>query len=245
MLVIKIFATYKMAGDKCAFLALLNDFQQTAGDQELNLFHKLLGDKFASQLEDLHRAMVQLFSHDPDLQLWLTPDGFKTLFILIGTNGQGIGTTSVGEWVKRVGDLESLSDVDKKKLDQAIDDLYMKMDDFSGQFLNVEGSGLYSNQSKINHSCIPSCEIVFPQSNHMLQVVALRDINPGEEISISYLDECALSRSVHSRQKVLRENYMFICNCTKCEAEKKEDGADKTSSEDDGDDDDDEEDMED
>lgn len=243
MLVIKIFGMYKQAADKQLFLTTLNDFQQTAGDEELNLFHKLLGDKFASQLEDLHKAMTQVFSSDPDFQMWLTPDGFKRLFILIGTNGQGIGTTSVGEWAKRVGNLDSLSEEDKKNLEQAIDDLYMKMDDFSGQFLNVEGSGLYSMQSKINHSCDPSCEIIFPQSNHVLEVTALRDIQQGEEVSISYLDECVLSRSRHSRQKVLRENYMFICQCTKCIAEEAEDNG-KTSSEEE-DDDDDDQDMED
>lgn len=244
MLIIKIFATYKQAADKEKFLAVLNDFQQTAGDQELNLFHKLLGEKFTSQLEDLHKAMLQVFGGDAELQMWLTPEAFKTLFILIGTNGQGIGTTSIGEWAKRVGNLENLSEEDKKKLEQAIDDLYMKMDEFSGQFLNVEGSGLYQLQSKINHSCDPACEIVFPDSNHVLQVVALRNIAQGEEISISYLDECVLARSRHSRQKVLRENYIFNCDCTKCQLEKDQQ-EDKTSSEEEDDDDEDDQDMED
>lgn len=241
MLILKIFATYKQAVDKPQFLALLNDFQQTAGDKELNLFHKLLGDKFALQLDDLHKAVVQLFATDPDFQLWLTPEAFKTLFILIGTNGQGIGTTAIGEWAKRVGELETLSEEDKKKLEQAIDDLYMKMDEFSGQFLNVEGSGLYTMQSKINHSCNPSCEILFPQSNHVLQVTALRDIKQGEEVSISYLDECVLARSRHSRQKMLSENYMFICSCIKCIAEEGEENKTSSEEEDDEDDDDDQE----
>lgn len=240
MLIIKIFGMYKQAADKGSFLTRLNDFQQTAGDQELNLFHKILGEKFTSQLEELHVAMGHLFGNDPELKIWLSPEGFKTLFVLIGTNGQGIGTTSIGEWAKRVGNLENVTDEDKKKLEQAIDDLYMKMDEFSGQFLNVEGSGLYSMQSKINHSCDPNCEIVFPQSNHVLQVTALRDIQQGEEVSISYLDECALTRSRHSRQKVLKENYMFICQCSKCHTELNEQ-EDKTSSEEEDYDEDDEE----
>lgn len=245
MLIIKIFAMYKQAADKPQFLATLNDFQQTAGDEESQLFHKILGDSFSAQLEDLFKGMMQVFSSDPDFQLWLTPDSFKRLFVLVGTNGQGIGTTSVGEWAKRVGNLEeNLSEEDKKKLEQAIDDMYMKMDDFSGQFLNVEGSGLYSQQSKINHSCQPNCEIVFPQSNHVLQVVALRDIAAGEEVTISYLDECMLSRSRHSRQKVLKENYIFVCECEKCSFEKLSQ-KDETSSEEEEDDDDDEEGMED
>lgn len=220
MLIIKIFALYKQAADKPQFLARLNDFQQSAGDEETQLFHKILGGTFQAQLENLFQGMMQVFSSDPDFQLWLTPDSFKRLFVLIGTNGQGIGTTSVGAWAKRVGDLENLSDVDKKTLEQAIDDLYMKMDDYAGQFLNVEGSGLYSQQSKINHSCQPNCEIVFPHSNHVLQVVALRDIAAGEEVTISYLDECMLTSSRHSRQKELKANYIFVCECERCAAEK-------------------------
>lgn len=42
----------------------------------------------------------------------------------------------------------------------------------------------------------------------------------GEEICISYLDDCLLSRSRHSRQKELRENYLFNCSCQKCEEQK-------------------------
>lgn len=236
MLIIKLFAMYKQTTDKAQFLSLLSDFQQRAVDEQSQVFHKILGENFTAQLEDLYKAMVQTFSGDVDFQTWLTPDVFKTLFILIGTNGQGIGTTAVGEWAKRVGALENISEEEKKTIDQAIDDLYMRMDDFVGQFLNVEGSGLYSTQSKINHSCVPNCEIQFPQSNHVLQVTALQRINPGEEITISYLDECVLCRSRHSRQKILKENYMFVCQCEKCLAES--DQADKTSSEEEDDEDD-------
>lgn len=228
-LIIKLFAMLKQVPNKDEFLAMLNDFQQVSGNEELQVFHKLLGDKFALQLEELYKEMLKLFP-DEDLKQWMTPEGFKTLFVLIGTNGQGIGTTSVGEWGKNVGNLDNLSDDEKKKIEMAIDDLYMKMDDFSGQFLNVEGSGLYLQQSKINHSCAPNCEVQFPESNHRLHVTAQQSIKVGEEICISYLDECALSRSRHSRQKILRENYLFVCQCEKCNSEIGD--PDKTSSED-------------
>lgn len=90
------------------------------------------------------------------------------------------------------------------------------MDEVSGTFLNSEGTGLYTIQSKINHSCAPNAEITFPHSNHILTVKALSEIKPGDEICISYLDECALSRSRHSRQKELKENYLFLCQCPMC-----------------------------
>lgn len=105
------------------------------------------------------------------------------------------------------------------------------------QFLNNEGSALYSTQSKINHSCVPNAQATFPHSDHTLALVALSDIAAGDEICISYLDECALERSRHSRQKELKENYLFVCRCGKCEAQSGD--ADVTSDEDDEDDDDD------
>lgn len=71
--------------------------------------------------------------------------------------------------------------------------------------------------------------------------MALSDIKAGDEITSSYLDECSVDRSRHSRQKVvqrenwlwmcrtstslflfyffqeLTENYLFVCRCEKCE----------------------------
>ena len=145
----------------------------------------------------------------------MTSEGFRSLFALIGTNGQGIGTSSFAAWVKNVEEL-TISETDKKNVDELIDELYSKLEDTVGQFLNNEGSGLYSLQSKINHSCSPNAEIRFPYSNHILQVIALKPIKLNEEICISYLDECILERSRYSRQKYLQENYLFLCECEKC-----------------------------
>lgn len=72
----------------------------------------------------------------------------------------------------------------------------------AGEFLNNEGSGLYFLQSKINHSCVPNAESTFPYSNDIVVLKAIKAIQPGEEICISYIDECQLDRSRHSRQKV-------------------------------------------
>lgn len=47
-------------------------------------------------------------------------------------------------------------------------------------------------------------------------VKALRSIQPEEEITISYLNECEQERSRHSRQKALSSFYLFKCVCAKC-----------------------------
>lgn len=114
--------------------------------------------------------------------------------------------------------------------DELIDTIYDEMEKESGDFLNNEGSALYAVQSACNHSCEPNATIAFPHSNHNLAVVASKDLQPGEEVFIGYLDECVLSRSRHSRRKILLENYLFQCCCSKCEREAGE--PDETSSDD-------------
>lgn len=106
----------------------------------------------------------------------------------------------------------------------------------AGEFLNNEGSGLYLLQSKINHSCVPNAQSTFPYSNDIVVLKATQIIQPGEEICISYLDECLLERSRHTRQKILKENYIFLCQCMKCQLQSND--PDETSEDEDDDEDD-------
>lgn len=109
-----------------------------------------------------------------------------------------------------------LSGEERISINEFIDNLYDDINKNSGTFLNNEGVGLYILQSACNHSCTPNAEPSFLHSNHKLSLVALKDIQEGEEICISYLDECMLGRSRHSRRKELMTNYLFLCNCPKC-----------------------------
>lgn len=120
----------------------------------------------------------------------------------MGTNGQGIGSSAFANWVKNTEQL-NLSSNEKGALNTFIDDIYEKLELVTGlQFLNNEGSALYQIQSKINHSCLPNAASTFLEHNHNITIKAIENIEPGEEICISYLDECFLNRSRHSRQKV-------------------------------------------
>uniref|UniRef100_A0A0W0F3H1 SET domain-containing protein n=1 Tax=Moniliophthora roreri TaxID=221103 RepID=A0A0W0F3H1_MONRR len=73
----------------------------------------------------------------------------------------------------------------------------------------------------LNHSCDPNVVAVFPgvSSNEnkkdepRMEVVALRDIAPGEEILTAYVDT-TLPRRL--RQKALKETYFFTCRCSLC-----------------------------
>uniref|UniRef100_A0A182NSN7 SET domain-containing protein n=1 Tax=Anopheles dirus TaxID=7168 RepID=A0A182NSN7_9DIPT len=189
MLFVKIVGLFRQAVDPQALQTQLQDFVHKSVNEDLLIFHKMLGEKFTQQIEQLYELFRTAFCVESDERLsWLTLDGFKSLIALVGTNGQGIGTSSFGDWVKNVTAGE-MNEKERQVVDELIDDLYSKMDDVVGTFLNNEGSALYAQQSKVNHSCAPNAETVFPNSNHVLALRATRDIQPGEEICISYLDE--------------------------------------------------------
>lgn len=50
------------------------------------------------------------------------------MFALIGENGQGIGTSSFADWVKRVANL-TLKPDEKFAVDELIDDCYAQLDE--------------------------------------------------------------------------------------------------------------------
>ncbi|KII84634.1 hypothetical protein PLICRDRAFT_117564 [Plicaturopsis crispa FD-325 SS-3] len=72
----------------------------------------------------------------------------------------------------------------------------------------------------INHSCDPNAVLVFPRASNdpstqepLMQVVAIRDILPGEQILTAYVDT-TLPRTL--RQQALKEAQNFTCACTLC-----------------------------
>lgn len=64
---------------------------------------------------------------DPTSQ-WFTPDGFRSLLALVGTNGQGIGTSAFSRWVKNVSALD-LPNEQRIQVDKLIDRIYDEMDE--------------------------------------------------------------------------------------------------------------------
>ncbi|XP_066248603.1 histone-lysine N-trimethyltransferase SMYD5 [Euwallacea similis] len=183
-------------------------------NEETELAHKFLGDKFIGQV-GLLREMVINALPNQRISQFLTPEGFQSLIALIGTNGQGIGSSPFSAWRQNVEQLD-LPSPEKEEINSFIDKIYDDIENHTGDFLNSEGVGLYLKQSCANHSCDPNAEIQFLHNNFKLSLVALRDVKPDEEICISYLGDCELNRSRHSRQKLLKENYIFECDCPKC-----------------------------
>lgn len=214
MLAARMIALVNQADIKGDVLATFSQFCQRTVNDVQEITHNLLGDKFIGQI-DVLREMLQRALNTEYTSHWFTPDGFKSLLALIGTNGQGIGTSPFSNWVKNVSSLELPND-ERIQVDKLIDRIYDDMEEVVGPYLNNEGSGLYILQSAVNHSCLPNATVEFPYSNSVLVLRATRDIQPGEEICISYLSECDLERSRHSRQNYLSSMYLFTCHCEKC-----------------------------
>ncbi|XP_054584475.1 histone-lysine N-trimethyltransferase SMYD5 isoform X2 [Eptesicus fuscus] len=145
MLMARMVATVKQAKDKDRWIRLFSQFCNKTANEEEEIVHKLLGDKFKGQLELLRRLFTEAL-YEEALSQWFTPDGFRSLFALVGTNGQGIGTSSLSQWVHACDALE-LKPQDREQLDAFIDQLYKDIEAATGEFLNCEGSGLFVLQS--------------------------------------------------------------------------------------------------
>lgn len=78
----------------------------------------------------------------------------------------------------------------------------------------AEGIALYSIISLLNHSCIPNAALLkYPGCNDdSTAVFCIREIAPGEEILISYIDEEA-PLSIRTEELL---DYHFTCACEAC-----------------------------
>lgn len=230
MLIVKMIGMTTQSNHPKELLSQFNQFNSNIQDRTHKMAHKLLGEQFKEQLVTLHGLLQQVIKCMDLNNEIKSLENLQSLFGLIGMNGQGIGTSSLSKYVQNV-DALLIPDEEREQVDAIIDNLYDDIANESGQFLNCEGSGLYSTQSRCNHSCQPNAEVTFPDNNSNMVLVAISDIQPGEEVCICYLDDCQRSRSRHSRRKVLRDNYLFECTCSRCELDENE--ISETSSEED------------
>uniref|UniRef100_A0A3P8VBY6 [histone H3]-lysine(4) N-trimethyltransferase n=1 Tax=Cynoglossus semilaevis TaxID=244447 RepID=A0A3P8VBY6_CYNSE len=73
------------------------------------------------------------------------------------------------------------------------------------------GVGLYPSLSLLNHDCRPNCVMMF--DGPLLQLRAVVDIRPEEELTISYIETLSVTAE---RQKQLQDQYYFTCRCQLC-----------------------------
>ncbi|XP_050420382.1 histone-lysine N-trimethyltransferase SMYD5 [Adelges cooleyi] len=227
MLLCRLLATIELSPSPQQANEIISNFCHRTENENERLVHKMLGEKFAEQIEQLRYGVLKSLSVR-ETSHWLTPNGFKSLLALIGTNGQGVGTSAFQRWSNVCK--KSLSPEQLENFEHFEDNAYNVMEQAVGiDFLDNEGSALFQEHSSINHSCYPNAASVF-NGNHILRLVAVRSIEPGDEINTSYIAPCELDHSRHTRQKYLQENYVFTCRCMKCEEQAND--PDETSDED-------------
>ncbi|KAM7187072.1 N-lysine methyltransferase SMYD2 [Naviculisporaceae sp. PSN 640] len=89
----------------------------------------------------------------------------------------------------------------------------MKSNSFQVTVGGVSHSGLFPDIARINHACRPNCFTRFSPTALSMEVVAYTDIQPGEELSLSYLP---LNLHYRERQATLLQNWGFKCTCSLC-----------------------------
>ncbi|KAK7984409.1 hypothetical protein PG989_011811 [Apiospora arundinis] len=72
--------------------------------------------------------------------------------------------------------------------------------------------GVFLTGSQFNHNCLPSACSKWNSDLGMMTVHALRDIEEGEEITITYIN----FETHDVRQKTLYDGFQFICTCETC-----------------------------
>jgi hypothetical protein len=79
--------------------------------------------------------------------------------------------------------------------------------------INTNVHGLFIDAAHVNHSCKQNAVHTWNDDIKQLTIHALRDIEAGEEITISYLPK--LTKFLY-RQTRLKEKYLFECKCELC-----------------------------
>ncbi|KAF9230193.1 hypothetical protein BU15DRAFT_91168 [Melanogaster broomeanus] len=104
---------------------------------------------------------------------------------------------------------------------QAVDDLFSRCgnNNFSiHSHLTTIAHGVFPLASRLfNHSCVPNAVakyIIVPGQEVRMEIVALCDIAPREEICIPYVDPALLE----TRQQMFQLTYGFTCTCPSCTA---------------------------
>lgn len=75
----------------------------------------------------------------------------------------------------------------------------------------IEGLGIFPRVSLLNHSCSPTC--CLSRQGDTISVRTLKDFEPGEEFTITYID---LYISTNERQLQLQDRRYFTCSCSRC-----------------------------
>ncbi len=76
-----------------------------------------------------------------------------------------------------------------------------------------KGSGMYPLDARISHSCTPNCIPAFNSSDYTMELIALRDIQKGEQLLQSHVDP---QLPLNERKLWLKVQFLLECSCVRC-----------------------------
>jgi hypothetical protein len=201
-------------------VALPSDVPASEEDQFRNDMKELAEDSLNLFLEALkHRnsPLIDKFPAVLNLNIWGSLIGMFEL-----NNLSMLVASPVPLWAQEVDDIEDeLTEKDKEALAA-----YKSIEENDGLQGIMEsefewvclGNAFYSLQACLNHSCVPNARAFKREQdkNGNAVILTVGKISPGEEITISYIEE---AEDLEERTEELRD-YGFQCSCEKCEAER-------------------------
>ncbi|EXB44335.1 Histone-lysine N-methyltransferase [Morus notabilis] len=104
-----------------------------------------------------------------------------------------------------------LPDINIKEIAENFSKLACNAHTICDSELRPLGTGLFPVISIINHSCLPNSVLVFEGRSAVVR--AVQHIRKDSEVLISYIETAG---STMTRQKALKEQYLFTCNCLRC-----------------------------
>ena len=113
---------------------------------------------------------------------------------------------------------EALKEQVARALGSETGQLERGMDRKIEEVVAVEIAAIFPLTARINHACQPNAQVRSQEfvDCHM-DLVALKDIEEGEEITISYILTRDGARHRRSRQRELEAKYLFTCDCALCQ----------------------------
>ena len=170
----------------------------------------------SSLLTRLYICLRQIFGEGSLTKIALTKDKLSQLCGCILLNAQERSPESeFSRYIQYLNEREVVHNLQEYDWREEI-----PTDMSNNLYYSTKAQGVYRVHSVTNHSCDPNTEVQYTDKNDQsINMVALRSLAEGEEVTISYIDHPA-TRDLEFRQKYLLSNYRFICTCEKCEEER-------------------------
>eukprot|EP01121_Diplochlamys_sp_Union-15-3_P010339 TRINITY_DN2893_c0_g1_i1.p1 TRINITY_DN2893_c0_g1~~TRINITY_DN2893_c0_g1_i1.p1 ORF type:complete len:394 (-),score=42.95 TRINITY_DN2893_c0_g1_i1:4-1185(-) len=183
---------------------------QPNNKSSIDMFKFLKGD-FEQNLEKLHQLIVKAI-YDKRVDDWFSFEGFKKVVGIVAFNGLGIGTSSLDEYYQNLLELDSPN---KNSALEKINSIFALAQEKSSDLV-CDGSGLFEVLSTCNHNCVPNVCVAYPFNDYTACLMAKRNIKPGEELCLCYLDRKDVEENFLTRKELLKGFYGFECDCEKC-----------------------------